>query len=249
MANISISRSVGLGGVNRSADVRAVKGRLIDLGFDWLTADDVIGPTTVKTIRLFQAIKNGMNRIDPLQSDGRIDPGGDTLQWLNADNAPRWLKMPPGSKAEGFHNSELIDQPTDAHDFGTSWLADTIKDAAADYRDDFLSANPTKALLTINDISLPQGGDTPMHATHESGMSCDVRLPRKNGQVGGITTASGTYDRPAMRAMIQAFQRQKTSSRVLLSDPVLVAEGLCMAASGHDNHAHFEVKPPARLPS
>ena len=248
MANITITKSVGLGGVNRSADVRAVKGRLIDLGFDWLTADDAMGPTTVKTIRLFQAIKNGMNRIDPMKSDGRIDPGGDTLQWLNADNAPRWSKLPPGSKAEGFHNSELVDQPTDAHDFGTSWLADTIKAAAADYRDDFLSAHPAKALLTINDISLPQGGDTPMHFSHEAGLCCDVRLPRKNGQVGGITTSSGTYDRPAMRAMIQAFLRQKTSSRVLLSDQALVAEGLCTVASGHDNHGHFEIRPPARQP-
>lgn len=248
MANITISKSVGLQGNNRSADVRAVKTRLIDLGFDWLTADDAMGPTTIKAIRLFQAVKNGLNRVGSNKNDGKIDPGGDTLQWMNAANAPRWIKLPPGSKAEGFHNSELVDQPTDAHDFGTDWLADTIRAAAADYRDDFLSANPRAALLTINDISLPQGGDTPMHDTHEAGMCCDVRLPRRNGQVGGVTTASAAYDRRAMRAMIQAFLRQKTSSRVLLSDPVLVAEGLCMAASGHANHGHFEIRPPARQP-
>ena len=49
--------------------------------------------------------------------------------------------------------------------------------------------------------------------------------------------------------MILAFRQQRQASRVLLSDQVLVAEGLCMAASGHDNHAHFEIKAPARLPS
>ena len=53
----------------------------------------------------------------------------------------------------------------------------------------------------------------------------------------------------AMRAMIIAFRQQPQASRVLLSDQVLVAEGLCMAAAGHDNHAHFEVKPPPRIPA
>jgi hypothetical protein len=88
-----------------------------------------------------------------------------------------------------------------------------------------------------------------MHATHETGLSCDVRLPRKNGQSGGITVGQASYDRKAMRAMILAFRKQTLASRVLLSDQVLVAEGLCMAAQGHLNHAHFEVRPPARIPS
>jgi hypothetical protein len=33
---------------------------------------------------------------------------------------------------------------------------------------------------------------------------------------------------------------------VLLNDSVLKAEGLCSFADGHDNHARFEIKPPAR---
>ena len=248
MAAITIQKSVGLNGDNKAADVVKVKTRLIELGFNWLTADDVMGPQTIKTIRLFQAIKNGLNRVNTVKNDGRIDPGGDTLKWLNADNAPHWAQMPPGSKSEGFFNSELIDT-SDAHDFGTDWLAETIKATGTDYRDNFLSTNPAAALLTINDISLPQGGDTPMHDTHEAGMCCDIRLPRKNGQVGGITVSQSSYDRKAMRAMIQAFRQQRQASRVLLSDQVLVVEGLCRAAAGHGNHAHFEIKAPARLPN
>lgn len=247
MPPVNIKKSVGLGGVNNSADVKAVKARLIELGFDWLTEDDIVGPTTVKTIKLFQAIKNGRNQVNIMGNDGRIDPGGDTHKWLKADNAPRWMQMPQGSATEGFHNHEL-DQTDDAHDFGTNWLADTLRATAITYRDTHLSANPNAALLTLNDFSLPQGGDTPMHATHESGLACDIRLPRKNGTTGGVTTASAGYDRKAMRAMILAFRQQQQASRVLLSDQVLVAEGLCMAAAGHDNHAHFEVKPPPRFP-
>ena len=246
MPPINIKKSVGMNGANNAADVKLVKARLIELGFNWLTDDDVMGPTTIKTIRLFQAIKNGRNQVNLLGHDGRVDPGGDTHKWLNAENAPRWMQMKAAGPGEAFRNDELA-QTEDAHDFGTDWLFETLRGAAALYKDDYLSANPNAALLALNDFSLPQGGDTPMHATHESGLSCDIRLPRKNGQSGGITVGQASYDRKAMRAMIIAFRQQTQASRVLLSDQVLVAEGLCMAAQGHLNHAHFEVKPPARV--
>jgi hypothetical protein len=247
MPPINIQKRVGMDGDNKPADVLAVKTRLVELGFNWLTADSVMGPTTIKAIRLFQAIKNGRNMVNMMGHDGRVDPGGDTLKWLNAENAPRWIQMPPGSKGEGFINDELANT-SDAHDFGTSWLADTLRATGVAYRDDFLAANSSAALLSLNDFSLPQGGDTPVHATHESGLAVDIRLPRKDGKAGGTTVEAKTvYDRAAMRAMLKAFLAQKLASRVLLSDQTLVSEGLCMAAQGHLNHAHFEVKPPARI--
>lgn len=180
---INIERSVGLGATNQPVDVIAVKSKLIELGFDWLTADAVMGPVTIKTIQLFQAIKNGFNRVGDPRNDGRVDVGGDTLRWLNAANAPRWQQMPAGSRAEGFVNDNIADI-SDTHDFGVNWLADTIRAAGADYRDAFLSGHSSAALLTVNDTSLPRGGDTPVHATHEAGLCCDIRLPRRNGTVG-----------------------------------------------------------------
>jgi hypothetical protein len=243
---ISIDGSVGLNGVNNPEDVIAVKARLIELGFDWLVPDRAMGPLTIQAIKLFQAIKNGFNRVSDPRNDGRIDPNGESHKWLDASNAPRWQLMPAGSRAEGFVNDNLKDL-SDQHDFGTSWLAQTLGGAGATYRDKYLSEHALAALLTVNDVSLPRGGDTPMHATHESGLACDLRLPRKDGKVGGITVAEAAYDRDAMRAMLRALMAQKLASRVLLSDHVLVAEGLCRAAAGHHNHAHFEIKPPARL--
>lgn len=50
-----------------------------------------------------------------------------------------------------------------------------------------------------------------------------------------------------MRAMLKAFLAQPLARRVLLNDAVLSTEGLCGFAEGHDNHAHFEIKPPTRL--
>jgi hypothetical protein len=205
----------------------------------------------ITAIRLFQAIKNGLHRVEHPQNDGRIDPGGSTHRWLEALNAPRWQVMPRGSREAGFLNYELLDE-TDQHDYGTSWMAETIVAAGAAYRDAYLAAHPAAALLTINDVSLPHGGNTPDHATHETGLDCDCRLPRTDGTSGGITwNLRGTkqqnplYDREAARAMLRVIQRQPLWHRTLFNDPVLIAEGLCIAAPGHDDHIHFEVRPPA----
>jgi len=241
----NIQGSVGSGGANKPDDVRTVKTRLIELGFDWLATEGVIDRVdalTIDTIKLFQTIKTGVNIIT---GDGRVDVNGDTLKWLQASNAPRWQTMPAGSKEEGFVNDELADR-SDDHDFGTNWLADTLSATGGTYKADFLSLHPGAAVLSINDTSLPRGGPTPAHETHQSGLASDIRLPHKDGSVGGITVAAAAYDRNAMRAMLNAFLAQALAKRVLLNDSALIAEGLCSHAAGHDNHAHFEVKPPVR---
>lgn len=246
MPAVPLQGSVGQNGVNNQADVIAVKNRLIALGFDWLApATATVGPLTIKTIKLFQAIKNGLDVVNN-QNDGLIEVNGATHRWLQAANAPQWQQMPLGSAAEGFFNSEVADG-SDNHDFGTAWLAATIHAAGARYRDDFRAAHPNAALLTVNDASKPQGGDTPAHAGHETGLVCDIRLPRTDGGVGGITTTSATYDHAAMRAMIVAFRSQPLADRIFLNDQQLINEGLCRHLSGHDNHAHFEINPPPRV--
>lgn len=247
MPAVPLQRSVGLNGANQPEDVIAVKNRLIELGFDWLApASATVGPLTLKTIKLFQAIKNGLDVVNNLRNDGVINVGGDTHRWLQAANAPRWRQMPLGSEAEGYFNSEVEDG-TDNHDFGTNWLADTISETGATYRDSFLGAHPNAALLTVNDASKPQGGDTPAHAGHETGLVCDIRLPRRDGGVGGITTRDASYDRAAMRMMLIAFRGQPLFERIFLIDDQLISEGLCRPLAGHDNHAHFEILPPLRV--
>ena len=52
---INIGGSVGAGGANKPDDVRAVKTRLIELGFAWLGSEGVIDQvdkSTVDTIKL-----------------------------------------------------------------------------------------------------------------------------------------------------------------------------------------------------
>jgi hypothetical protein len=146
----------------------------------------------------------------------------------------------------GFVNIEVAD-PADKHDFGTDWLATTISGAGATYRTAHVLTNPLAAVITVNDASLPEGGDTPDHQGHETGLSCDLRLPRTDGTAPGNTTfQSATYDRDAARAMIRAFRDQPLFSLAFFNDPVLIGEGLCSTQAGHDDHIHIQIKPPPR---
>jgi len=243
MPLVPLSASVGNGAANNATDVKLVKARLKQLGFSWVSDDVAITPEDIEVIRLFQAVKNGHSVVQQPVNDGRIDVGGGAHQWLQAANAPHWLLVREWSSRQGF--VKAIDG--DEHDYGVNWLADTIVAASARYRDVHLFASPNAALVTVNDISLPFGGPTDDHAGHETGLMCDVKLPRTNGQTGGITYQDPTYDQSATRAMIEAFNRQPHVSKVYFNDPVLIAENLCESMAGHDNHVHFQITPPQRM--
>jgi peptidoglycan hydrolase-like protein with peptidoglycan-binding domain len=243
---------VGANGENRAEDVLAVQRRLVDLGFDWLPENGVADADTLAAIRLFQAIKNGHQRVDLPQNDGRIDPGRDTHRWLDAPNAPRWLRLLPSSLADGFHNAER-EAAGLRHDCGTNWLEETVIAAAARYQAQHRAGHRSAAPFTIRHASLPRGGPTPDHRTHQTGLACDARVPRNDATGLGVTwNLPGTsqtnplYDRAAMRAMLEALHAQTLFRRALFNDSALIAEGLCIAATGHDDHVHFEVGPPPR---
>jgi hypothetical protein len=242
-----ITANVGQGGRNLPADVRALSLRLIALGFNWLTPDDQINADKLAAIRLFQAIKNGHATVaGHAQNDGLVEVGKNTHRWLQATNAPRWQIMPAGSEAEGFENSERADLAS-SYDYGTDWLATAIAGAGAAYKRDWRDAHPTAALLTVNDTSLPRGapqpGENALHAGHQTGLEMDLRLPRTDGAVGGVTHADQLYDRDSMRAILNALRTQRLGS-VLFNDPVLIGEGLCTKWEKHDDHAHVRIRPP-----
>ncbi|MBD2532102.1 glucosaminidase domain-containing protein [Nostoc flagelliforme FACHB-838] len=241
---IKLSGSVGIGGVNKADDVKAIKARLYELGYRWVgdpnSADRDRG--LFDAIKLFQSIIAGRSTVN---GDGRVDVGGITHRWLQAANAPRWELMPKSDPDNGFVNGELEDTQ-DNHDFGTHWLADVIKKIAQDYQNSYRKTHPTAARFAINDVSLPHGGDTPDHKGHETGMMCDVYLPKKNGNFGGIVWSSSEYDQDAARAILKSIGKQKLVRAVFFNDQQLIKERLCVSLSGHDNHIHFEINPPVR---
>lgn len=237
---LNLSASVGQGGSNQQADVLAVKRRLIELGFDWLTENGQMDQATIRAIKLFQSIVAGREKV---QGDGRIDVPGQTYSWLRAFNAPRWQLMPLGAPSQGFVNYEATDL-VDKHDYGTDWLASTIEHAGAAYYRDFLSSHSGKTPITLNDASLPQGGDTPDHTGHETGLGCDLRLPYPNGQSGGD---AGQLDLDAMRAMLTAIKATPLWKCTLFDNATLIGEGLCEWADEHKDHAHVGINPPERI--
>lgn len=238
--SLNLNGSVGKDGKNQANDVLAVKNRLADLGYP-VTRDSIVNPETIAIIKLFQSIIKGETVI---VGDGRIDLNGPTLKFLQAANAPQWLEMPKGSPAEGFVNHD--NQQGDNHDFGTSWMIETIQTAAQLYLTTHLSSHPSAALIQTNDLSKPRGGLTSAHATHQTGLSCDIRLPRKDGQSGGIVFSNSQFDRDAMRAILKAIRNQNKYAikRIFFNDFTLIAERLCVNAPGHDNHAHIDIIPP-----
>ncbi|NCR52174.1 MAG: muramidase (flagellum-specific) [Microcystis aeruginosa L211-07] len=246
---LNLTGSVGSGGINRNSDVLAVKQRLHSLGYTFVGDPNSAALNTgfILAIKLFQSIIAGR---ETLGGDGRIDVGNTTQKWLEAANAPRWQTMPDSDPSISLINHEK-NQTNDDHDFGTSWLADAILEIADDYHNTFRVANPGKAAFSINDVSKPTGGDTPQHAGHETGLMCDVRLPRTDGQHGGITWKSDNFDRTAARALIKAMRRQKLVSQVFFNDATLrgetfLGQKLCNFATGHDDHIHFAIRPPVR---
>ncbi len=254
MYRISIEASVGAQAVNNPSDVEIVVRRLKDLGFPVPAAPTGEDEETVHAIRLFQAAKNGLEKLTFPKNDGRVDKEGDTIDWLNARNAPRWQELPPGSEDAGYVNFEVATAIWDIFDYGTSWLAQTIEDAGAHYLKNYLKTHKA-APITVNDASLKKGGlavgtkGKVEHKGHQSGMSADLRLPRTDGTAPGETKTNvpaTKYDRNAMRAMLRAFHAQPLFKLAYLNDDVLIKEKLCKFQAKHYDHAHIEINAPAR---
>ncbi|MEL6248801.1 MAG: hypothetical protein AAFR15_12425 [Cyanobacteria bacterium J06627_15] len=241
-AKLSLSASVGAGGSNRPSDVKLVRDRFISLGYRFIRANSI--NDLIHAIRLFQSIISGFTTV---RGDGRVDVNGMTQRFLEAANAPRWMKMP--GQGVGFYNYEVLDQPGDSHDYGIDWISNVIRAAGIHYELAYRKKNNSIAPIAVNDVSLPAGGRTPDHAGHQSGNAGDIILPRKGGRFGFIKWTSSDYDRAATEAIIRAIRAQPWVDKGTLyfNDPTLIGKGLCRRAGGHDDHIHFEINVPARL--
>jgi hypothetical protein len=238
-SDFTLSGSVGQGGRNNPSDVKAVQQQLKDLGYPVGSVDGICETKTIGMIRLFQSIINGQSQVS---GDGRVDVNGRTHQWLQAKNAPKWQIMPNTNAAISFRNQEL-EETWDHHDYGTNWLADMVLWIAKDYHDTYRSKTKGSSAFSINDASLPHGGNTPDHSGHETGLMVDIFLPRKDGLNGGIDYLDSRYDRAASEAMLRSINRcpMVNKSRIYFNDPYLVQKGLCKSVRGHHHHYHIEV--------
>lgn len=239
---LALSASVGAGGANRASDVKRVRDRMVELGYDFAQGNSI--NDLIRAIQLFQSVISGSTTI---RGDGRIDVGFRTQQFLEAANAPQWMRMP--GQGAGFYNVEVLDQPNDTHDYGIDWISNVIRAAGIHYELAYRKNQSDVAPIAINDVSLAKGGNTPDHAGHESGNAGDVVLPHKGGRFGGTRWSNSNYDRNATEAILKALRAQPwvDKNTLYFNDPVLMNKGLCRWASGHDDHIHFEINVPPQV--
>jgi hypothetical protein len=236
---LSLSASVGSGGANRTSDVKLVRDRLVELGYDFAKGNSI--NALIRAIQLFQSAISGSTTI---RGDGRVDVGGRTQGFLELANAPQWMRMP--GQGIGFYNVEVLDQPGDSHDYGVDWMSNVIRAAGIHYELAYRKNQSQIAPMAINDVSLPKGGRTPDHSGHQSGNAGDVVLPHKGGRFGGIRWQSSNYDQSATEAILKALRAQPwvDKNTIYFNDPVLIRKGLCRYLGGHHDHIHFEINVP-----
>ena len=199
-----------------------IKKRLLDLGY--FMAEDNLE----YAVRLFQSIFAGNVTV---KGDGVI--GKETIQWLNATNAPKWCKIP--LQGEGFINMD-----DDGYGYGTSWLIEVVQEAGRNFAFNDVTS------IGLNDASTPEGGKNSDHQTHQTGLNLDIRLPHKNHEIGGISYKDSEYNREVMRSILEVFWDTEQVKSILFNDPQLIDEGLCVFSSGHDHHAHLTVRAQGR---
>ena len=216
---LPLNASGGLGGTNRPNDVKLVRDRLVALGYNFAAGSSI--NVLSQAIQLFQSIISGNTTI---RGDGRVDVGGRTQQFLEAANAPKWIRMP--GQGVGFYNVEVLDQPRDSHDYGIDWISNVIRAAGIHYELAYRKNRSEIAPIAINDVRLPNGGPTPDHSGHQSGNAGDVVLPRKGGRFGGTRWTSANYDRNATEAILKALRAQPWIIKETLycNDPALIIE-------------------------
>ena len=227
-----------------------------------LVADGIVGPATWSAmtptvragssgpaVRVLQTELNAKARIS-LAVDGQFGPATDTAvrnfqssHGLSVDGIVgqnTWRTLLWHYDYPNFGAGTMCDQDPDGNgtaNWGTGAAIGQLEAAAAVF------AATGQGRVPVGDVSLEHGGDIAGHSSHEVGLDADIwpiRTDNAQCTAGRITWQSGTYDRAATRALLQAV-RSRAAGHVKLiffNDPVLIDEGLTQSFPNHDNHIH-----------
>jgi len=265
MATLLLSGSVGTGTAkkglphNAAADVIAVRDRLVQLGYDWISG--ITGGTDkdfIRTIKLFQSICAGHPQFDA--GDGRIDPEGNTHRWLAAENAPGWAKI-AGKSGFGWQSTNDFD--VDNGGFTSTWMQEAINAAGLAYQMELIVLRlplagfgmvPAKDAppLWVRECSPKHGGHADGHASHQTGLDVDMRLPllppdnTKWTDLGTNGFKDKRFNRTAAQLQLQAIKVGMKPRLALFNDPDFIRMRLCTKFPNHDQHYHIRISPPER---
>ena len=265
MATLLLSGSVGTGTAksghphNAAADVTAVRDRLVELGYDWISGiTNGTDKEFIRTIKLFQSICAGHAEFD--FGDGRIDPEGNTHRWLAAENAPGWVKI-AGKSGVGWQNTNDFD--VDNGGFTTTWMLEAIGAAGLAYQmAQIIARLPLTGFgmmaakdappLWVRECSPKHGGRAKGHGSHQTGLDVDMRLPLlppdnlKWTDLGSNGFKDKRFNRTAGKLQLQAIKVGMKPKLVLFNDPEFIRLRLSTKFPNHDQHYHVRISPPDR---
>ena len=161
-------------------------------------------PTTEAAIRLFQAAVHPSGPGQPLTwskftatSSGIISANNDdTLLWLNAQNAPRWIEVVdpnPGANDGNFELPSARSIRRAEEWYGTSWARDILVEATTNTH----GRHPTASYHNVQYLNYlsPIGGYTTLHKTHKAGTDIDIHVQwNKKELISDSPTLTGVWE-------------------------------------------------------
>jgi len=212
--------------------------RLANIGAisrDDLTAESArFGPRTEQALRDFQA-NNG------LQSSGVLTPETyRPLYIVGLGDGGIDVQLP--ERGEGFRTFLRENGTTQ---YGTQkGITALIEMSRA-----WIQIHP-ECPLQFGHISRKGGGPffstvtmgTNAHATHQDGLTVDVRPIRKDNQMAEVSIGQSQYDRARTKELVQLIrQRHPNVRRIFFNDDSFIQAQLTRHADGHDDHLHVEL--------
>ena len=254
MATLILTGSVGEGSAkngvphNEIADVIKVSNRFVELGYHWVSGvSDGKNKDLIRVIKLFQSITKGNSKLDG--GDGRIDLHGTTHKWLAAMNAPGWLNM-EGRSGIGWQIAKFDHK----NSWTTTWMLERLNVAGVYYRGlDVVSLDVSDApSMWIRDCSPEKGGKAIGHASHQTGLDMDMRLPLLPPDTDKFDQLKAhdytkRFHRQAALLQVQAIKEMMNTRFIFFNDPEFIKKKLTTHENNHSEHYHIRIKPPERI--
>ena len=153
--------------------------------------------------------------------------------FINDNNAPYWEKLElTNTGYTTFREGNQTER------WATSWTKEILEQGALLFNEE------TGENLQMNGVSLPIGGYTPFHKTHEAGMDLDIEIQPDFGATG--------YDQEKAREQLLAFSSLigfptnsgATIEGIFFNDPETHDIPGVRAAADHSDHMHVDVLGP-----
>jgi peptidoglycan hydrolase-like protein with peptidoglycan-binding domain len=151
------------------------------------------------------------------------------LAFLNRESRALFTRMPlsgPGFECYGYGSDGN-------HHYGRSSTIQAVKHICAQWG----KKHPNGPRIGVGDISLPDGGDTPAHGSHEDGVDVDFSVITNNGKEEPSNWRHGNYS----QALTQEFVDLVWDNAVLQPTLIYFNDPQIQGVEpwdGHDDHLH-----------